>query len=790
MMRLVLALCATFVLSPAFSNEPSRDEAIAGCDRFAADPDDRALGKDLPRVADGIMNFAQAALMCEAAVKLAPANPRFLHQAGRVAFLKQDFGIARAHFEKASAQGYAASKHLLARLQLTPGAYLGAVPASIDAYLAGAPGTLPYGSAVKLLFEAKEAGHPAAAVDLGTLLLSGALVLRDPVAALDQFKLASGQGVLAGDVAAGAFFQSGPSIQRDYGLARAAYEQAAAKGEPRAKQALAIMAERGLGEPVDQKKAGMLKGEAASLGYLEAQPIPEQDLLRLTAAGDGEAAFQLGTHEEKAGRLVQAEKLYRIAGSRGIARGFVAEGRLLKQRGGEPEALFRLAAERGDDEGAQALGDHLVQLGRTQEAEGFLQLAALANMPGARKALAQHYSLGTIGRKSAKNAREWFQKAIEGGDETARLGLAQAVLNEAAESGDYAEARKQFEGLLAGPDKAEAAYQLALMALNGLGQAPDAKRARDLFEIAANAGDTRSMVFLGGLLAGDQLGNRDVDGAKRWYEQAAARADISAMFALASLFAEEVPDPKAEEEAVRWLVRAAHFKMVEARWSLALAKRHGIGTNRDDAEAFRMIGLLAAENDFVGKLNLARAYELGIGVPVDFVKAVELYAGMADNDGTPDAMLGLARIYRKGVTGEPDPVQAYFYAQRAIEAGMDEGYVIASELLMRGEGIAKDEPTARATLEKGAEAGLPRTTLALARLICKTADKGNACAETGARLNELYENEVPGAAEVLAAAIDERLVEAATPGFVKQLRDQLRIEFRRKALTNQITLID
>jgi TPR repeat protein len=150
----------------------------------------------------------------------------------------------------------------------------------------------------------------------------------------------------------------------------------------------------------------------------------------------------------------------------------------------------------------------------------------------------------------------------------------------------------------------------------------------------------------------------------------------------------------------------------------------------------------------------------------------------------------LARIYRKGVTGEPDPVQAYFYAQRAIDAGMDEGYVIASELQMRGEGIAKDEPAARATLEKGAEAGLPRTTLALARLICKTADKGNACAETGARLNELYENEVPGAAEVLAAAIDERLVEAATPGFVKQLRDQLRIEFRRKALTNQITLID
>ncbi len=802
-MHKFLLIFAVFLAVPATSmvalatEQPTRNEAMTGCDALAADPDDTRLAAEVPRVADGIIDLKEAARLCEAAVKLAPEEPRFAHQAGRVALLKRDYGIAKAYFSTAAEKGYAAAKHGLARILLTADAYDGPVPATVNDYLAGPSGALPYADAIRFLHEAEAGGHPAAAIDLGQLLLSGALVLRDAEAARVQFKLASDKGVLAGDVALGEFFQNGPSIQRDYGLAREAFDRAAAKGAPVAKQALAILAEQGLGEPLDLAKARKLKGEAAGLGYVAPELPPGKDLLRLAIAGDGPAAYQLGAVEEAAGNLESAERLYRIAGSRGFARGFVAEGKLLKKRDGDPEVLFRLAAERGSNDGAQALGDHLVQIGRTQEAEGWVQLAAMANMPGARKALATHYAKGTLNRKSPKNAREWYQKAIEGGDPTARLGLAEMMLAEAAEKGDYAEARRLFEQMLKDPavtnsDRSEAAYQIGLMAMNGLGQAPDARLARDMLIIAGDLGDVRAMVLLGGLYRGDQLGASNLVEARRWYEKAAEQAELSAMMALASIAAEGSPDPKAEEEAFRWLERAAHFGSVDAKMASALAHRFGIGTPKDDAKAFELIRSLsesAGEDNFWPRLNLARAYELGIGVPVDLAAAHEIYVGLADGENAPLPNLGLARIYAKGLGGEPDPAQAYVYAQRASAMGDDEATVMIANLLLSGEGVPKDEPAAIEILTTAAGFSQPKSSLALAKLLCRDGKDSAACVESAKRIHGLVEIGIAGSGTVFLEAMRAGIT-SATPDYAKEIETRESLAFRRNVLTNGISVIE
>ncbi len=87
---------------------------------------------------------------------------------------------------------------------------------------------------------------------------------------------------------------------------------------------------------------------------------------------------------------------------------------------------------------------------------------------GARSA--RNYKDGTIGRRSVENAKAWYRRAIEGGDEGARIGLAAVSLEQAAQSGDYDEARRLYASIPDGVDFAEAQWQLGLMAMNGLGQ--------------------------------------------------------------------------------------------------------------------------------------------------------------------------------------------------------------------------------------------------------------------------------------------------------------------------------
>ncbi len=198
---------------------------------------------------------------------------------------------------------------------------------------------------------------------------------------------------------------------------------------------------------------------------------------------------------------------------------------------GEAEPILREAAERGNDDAALRYAELLIRQFRQQEAEGWFQLAAYANVEGARRALGTHYKDGTIGRRrSVENAKAWYRRAIEGGDEGARIGLAAVSLEQAAQSGDYDEARRLYASIPDGVDFAEAQWQLGLMAMNGLGQDVDLQKALSHFEAAAAKSDVRAMGMIAALYEGDRLGAPDLAKAREWYVKAAELADPSAMF--------------------------------------------------------------------------------------------------------------------------------------------------------------------------------------------------------------------------------------------------------------------
>jgi TPR repeat protein len=457
------------------------------------------------------------------------------------------------------------------------------------------------------------------------------------------------------------------------------------------------------------------------------------------------------------------------------------------------EPLLKAAAVRGDDLAALRFAELLIRAFRQQEAEGWFQLAAYANMPGARKAIGTHYKDGTIGRRSADGARTWYQRAMDGGDNTAALGIALVALDKAAASGDYSEAKKLFEAIPEGNDYIEAQWQLGILAMNGLGQEMDANAARKAFEAAAAKGDARSMGMLAELYAGDRLGEPDLAKAREWYIKAAELNDTSAMFRLAALSAEQSPDPAAETEAVRWLERASHLGMAEAKLSLAAAYHHGIGVTKDSTKAFKLLAELRNVGDFAGRLNSAQAHELGLGTEKNLAEAELIYRQMLDESNTPLAILGLARLAEAGFGAQAaDPQTAFVYYAQVSETTNDEASVGIIRLKSSTiEGIA-DEAGALFEMRKALspEANLPLTLELLARHSCTNPDLKSDCEAALRRMEEMSGYGIDGAMAAFARLLKDGVGIAKDVKRAEALLKDNDVIKRRQFLTSQFILIE
>jgi uncharacterized protein len=844
---LLLVLAGSFPVSSLSAEQDpplTRIQAMTGCDRLAADPYDAKRPEGLPGVHAGLIDAAKALETCETAIKLAPEDMRFLHQAGRAALVMDapsQWPKARSYFEKAATGGYGASHRMLAEILINP---MGDQDKATPSMAVNSLGYRPAQDAAVLMHlrKAEEAGDIAALVLKGEFFLSGRLVYSDVQTAEALFLKAAEKGVPLGDYALGMFYAHGPSARRDYGQARAAFERAMDKEEPDAFLALGEMAERGLGEIRDLDKAKRLYNKAIGLGSLKAMIAlarmpsaaesvsqPDKVLLKKAAqkgestawlllhgsslasesdaegrksaeallrhaaeARHGMAFVTLGEDAERRKDDAAALSLYEKGVDLGDARAASLKGAVLLRQGrdADAESILRKAAQRGDDQAALLFAELLIRLFRQQEAEGWFQLAAYANVDGARRALAKHYSEGSIGRQSITAARQWYTRALEGGDERARMGLALALLAEAGKTGDYEEAKKALLAVPKGVDQGEARWQLGLMALNGLGQAVDAKAARDHFIAAAERNVIGAANMLGALYEGDQLGAPDLAKAREWYVKAAENNDTSAMFRLAALEVERGPNPEAEAEAFKWLERAASIGMSEAKVALAAAYHHGFGTSKDSMKAFKLLTELADAGDFLGRLNVARAYEIGLGTAVNLEEAQARYNSIYEQEGSPLARLGLARLAEKGTkTTPPDPANALYLYSSIVESVSDEAS-LAVVRLKSADGPLQDKEGALLELRRSFTQTLPETAAALARMVCPDKAKTDECKEALARLDEFAGFEYPEAFEALAKLHEEGIGMKKDAAKAATFHERAKEARRRQLLLAQFIFLD
>jgi TPR repeat protein len=216
----------------------------------------------------------------------------------------------------------------------------------------------------------------------------------------------------------------------------------------------------------------------------------------------------------------------------------------------------------------------------------------------------------------------------------------------------YAEAKAIWQ-VLAGREDAEALFNLAILAEDGLGEPRDLQRALALYERSALAGGGKSQYRLGLLhSAGGDIAI-DLARARRFLTMAADGGDDDARRRLAVLAADANPQTPFEQ-----------------------AER--LGAQRRHAEAAQIYRQLAATGHVRATTRLAWMHEAGRGIDRDLVAAARLFRAAAEA-GDGEAQYALAVMLETG-RGQPrDAEEAARWLGRAADGGYPPAVVAQRE---------------------------------------------------------------------------------------------------------------
>jgi uncharacterized caspase-like protein len=261
------AVAAVVAPAPRADVAGARTEAIPEivkeCDRLTAPPD--AASPVVVKV-----DWNQAVVACEAAVKAEPGEPHFQFALGKAYFYARNFVEASRHLalaadavpEAQNALGYCFEKGL------------GVVKNEQRAF--------------ELYTKAAAAGSPVAMESLGGAYANGLYVKKDFVKALDWLE----KSIEAGNADAlqqiGNMYFNGQGVPKDYAMAAQYFQQAADLNNGYALRFLANMYEVGLLGPPNPEKAGALRLRAQQVDPdATRQPEPVSVFRQIAAANQG-----------------------------------------------------------------------------------------------------------------------------------------------------------------------------------------------------------------------------------------------------------------------------------------------------------------------------------------------------------------------------------------------------------------------------------------------------------------------------------------------------------------------
>ena len=114
-------------------------------------------------------------------------------------------------------------------------------------------------------------GDAAAQFNMGSRLIEGRGLTRDPAAAIGWFEKAAAQGLAQAQFRLGGIYEKGLGVTRDAARARDFYEKAAASGHVRAMHNLAVMLAEGVEGKPDYATAAQWFRRAADYGVRDSQ---------------------------------------------------------------------------------------------------------------------------------------------------------------------------------------------------------------------------------------------------------------------------------------------------------------------------------------------------------------------------------------------------------------------------------------------------------------------------------------------------------------------------------------
>lgn len=193
----------------------------------------------------------------------------------------------------------------------------------------------------------------------------------------------------------------------------------------------------------------------------------------------------------------------------------------------------------------------------------------------------------------------------------------------------------------------------------------DPKRAQIILERAEKAGNVDAAFNLG-LLHMNGLGVRKSDSAATPYFRKAAECGLTvAQFNLAQILFE---DAAKVNEASKWYAMAASDGHAIAAYNLGLMYVRGTGVQKDAAAARKYFGQAAAAGHVNAMYNLGYLYDDTEGTPTDYSQAFRYYYQAAER-GHAAAQAKLAALYGLGKGVRKDHKAAMHWLQRAAKNG-------------------------------------------------------------------------------------------------------------------------
>jgi TPR repeat protein len=232
--------------------QPAKFAVVTDCDRLAAAPSD----EDRPNEVPGVLVYTKidiaATAACDDAMRRYPEVARFPYQAARAALARKDYAKAEQLFRTAIDKGS-----------------VGAFTGFALMYANGLGVEKDYAEARSLNEKGAARGNSAAMVNLGVLYENGRGVKQDYTIALNLYDQAAKLGNATGANNIGWMYENAHGVPLDFEKARNWYERAAALGSAAAMYHIGLLYDKARGVPQDFVEARKWFEKAAEQGHAD-----------------------------------------------------------------------------------------------------------------------------------------------------------------------------------------------------------------------------------------------------------------------------------------------------------------------------------------------------------------------------------------------------------------------------------------------------------------------------------------------------------------------------------------